>query len=101
MLGRVHVLNARSTQITNIASSFPFLRARIIMARLPLPIRNFYKPQTIFMQAMVFDEFFYKTAHSVQEYQNFNTLDRRILQIAKKMMERRYPKLFVFFYMGD
>ena len=60
-----------------------------------------YKPQTIIKQAMVFDEFFYKTSHSMREYQNLNTLELRILKIAKKMLELRWPKLFVFFYLGD
>ncbi|KAL7505182.1 hypothetical protein ACHAXN_003877 [Cyclotella atomus] len=74
---------------------------RIINARLPLPYRLFYKPSAIVKQAMVFDEFFYKTAHCMEEYVDVATLERRTVQIARKMRERRYPKLFVFFYMGD
>lgn len=50
---------------------------------------------------MVFDEFLYKTSHSMREYQNMNSLELRILKIAKRMLEVRWSKLFVFFYLGD
>ena len=46
---------------------------------------------------MVFEFFLYKRASCVDEYCNRETLEQRILRIARKMFVHRHPLLFVFF----
>lgn len=76
------------------------LSIRIINARLRYPYSAFYKPAIIAKQAFIFDELFYKTSDCLEEYLNMTTLERRMIQVARKMKERQSNKYFVFFYLG-
>ncbi|KAL3769747.1 hypothetical protein ACHAWO_009919 [Cyclotella atomus] len=72
---------------------------QIILDRLPPQLRRFYKRSAIVKQAIVFEEFLYKTSSSLEFYANADTLQHRVLQIAIRMFVQRSRKLFVYFDM--
>lgn len=78
-----------------------FDRERVIIARLSFPATYFYRRSAIKKQAIVFETFLYKHAVCIEKYRDLNTLECRLLRLAREMLRRRYDKLFVMFDMRD
>ncbi|KAL3798947.1 hypothetical protein ACHAWO_010161 [Cyclotella atomus] len=70
---------------------------RILLSRLPPQYRRFYCRSEIAQQVNILDEFAYKTSTCINEYSNLRTLERRILNIARKMRIMKMNTLFVRF----
>lgn len=64
---------------------------------MPRSTRRLYTRETILRQSFIMDDFLYKTSQSVREYQNPNTLDRRIVKLANRMRNMKVKHLFVSF----
>lgn len=82
-----------------ITTSYRLCRVRILVERMPFPLLYLFKRSAVIKQAIIFEEYLYKTSLSMADYVDINTLERRVVRLGKRMYAREDRRLFVFFDM--